>query len=735
MTSRTFMVVDDDAQFRALVAGLLVERGHRVIEAGSGRAATQTLTTERPDMILVDGLLPDGDGMTWIGARRKAGDKTPIAFVSAFWKDLRTFQTLTRDLGVALVLQKPITVGTFAQQVEAAVHGGGATKAVSDATTLRPAADGVTLRPVPVAADGVTLRPVPVAADDATTLRPTPRLAGRPPPPPPAAMRPRVVEPSPVPSPSAIESLFAAATADYRLALPDRIAGLRRLFGAVVDGEHGALPSARAEAHKLAGTAGSYGFGAVGEAARVLERLAARCIEGGRVGTYEWAKALGNLGTDDQPSSQGDAMLATPRRGGYRVLVVDDDPQFLDLCAAMGKARALEVLTARTTADALDLAHSVKLDAAIVDLRLAEGAEVSLGLACSLRALPGQESLPIAFVSAHGGLENRIAATQAGASLYLSKPIDGEMLSTAVHQMTAAARSARPRALVVDDDPAFIAVATATLADAGIDVTGLADAGSILEKLEEVRPDVLLLDVNMPGFSGFDVCRSIRATPAWQDLIILFVTTDPSSTSRIDGFQAGGDDFLSKPVVRAELLARVKVRVERNRLMRERLEQDALTGLPLRRTFLERLSARLAEGRRHQRGLSLALLDVDHFKHVNDRHGHQAGDRVLATLGGLLARRFRAEDLRARWGGEEFALAFFEEDSATVGRMLERTLEELQAIEFRSDHGEAFHVSFSAGVAAWPEEADGIQALVGRADRRLYEAKAAGRMRVKWGGQ
>jgi diguanylate cyclase (GGDEF)-like protein len=676
----TILVVDDDPEFRALSSRLLGLRGHRVLEAGNGRVAGELLARERPDLLIVDGLLPDGDGLSWLAARRAAGDRTPTVFVSSFWKDLASFRRLTGELGVALILHKPIEPQSFAQQLEE------------------------------------TLDNLP-AASGALVLRPRPREAR------PAA---REVVPG-------AEVLLQGLVDEYRQALPGKVDALAARFVAVKDGRAELLGEARDAAHRLAGTAGSYGLPAVSQAASLLEGLAVRRLAGATVRPQEWAAAL------DQLAAVVELGLARPpelpgarRRAGSRVLLVDDDPAFRTLAVSLGRQRAIEIVEAEDGEGALASVAAGGIDAVLIDLRLGEGSEAALALARAVRALPGQATLPLAFVSAHGALADRIAAVHVGASLYLSKPIDADGLSTAVLRLTHDKRAARPRALLVDDDPDFLRLASGVLAEAGLDVHTLGQPERILESLDEVRPDVLILDVNMPGVSGLDVCRTIRAMPRWQDLVVLFVTARDEASACLDGYQAGADDYVRKPVVGEELLTRVNARLQRTLLMRERLERDALTGLPLRRTFLDALSARASESERRKRKISVALLDVDHFKQVNDRHGHGAGDRVLAALGSLLARRFRAEDLRGRWGGEEFVLAFFEEEQASVARILERVLEELRTTEFVGDHGERFHVTFSAGVASLPDESHDVQSLIAAADRRLYAAKSTGRNRIAW---
>src|SRR5262249_26469511 len=158
--------------------------------------------------------------------------------------------------------------------------------------------------------------------------------------------------------------------------------------------------------------------------------------------------------------------------------------------------------------------------------------------------------------------------------------------------------------------------------------------------------------------------------------------------SRVAAFDAGADDYLGKPLVAEELLARVHVRLERRRLLREMTERDQLTRCLSRRALLDALASRLSESRRHARGVSLALLDADRFKSVNAAYGLLVGHHVLAALGRLLGARFRLEDLRGRWGGEEFVVVLPGESAATTAAVLSRLLDEFRAFPFRSERGD-----------------------------------------------
>jgi diguanylate cyclase (GGDEF)-like protein len=166
------------------------------------------------------------------------------------------------------------------------------------------------------------------------------------------------------------------------------------------------------------------------------------------------------------------------------------------------------------------------------------------------------------------------------------------------------------------------------------------------------------------------------------------------------------------------------------RLMEERAEKDAVTGVSLRRSFMSRFAAYVSDATRKNQPVSFVIIDIDRFKQVNDERGHLSGDRVLAGFGKLLTTRFRANDLRGRWGGDEFVLCFPNEPLETTAGIIERLLEELRKMSFEGDIGGKFGVTFTAGVASLPADGTTTHDLVRSADRRLLAAKKAGRNRV-----
>ena len=416
--------------------------------------------------------------------------------------------------------------------------------------------------------------------------------------------------------------------------------------------------------------------------------------------------------------------LAAPR-----VLVVDADPRVREQLQELGHERLLSVVAAASTDEALECARDGRIDAAIIDSTLGPAA---VAFARELRAIPGLERVPMAFLSERGDVARRVAAAHAGASLFLNKPVDAYGFGAAVEQMLAIGRDQNQRmcVLVVDDDVEFSACVAAVLEPHGITVRTAPDATRLVETLDDARPDLVLLDAMLPHVSGWDAIRIMRTMPEWRDVPILFLTGRTDLESRIQAFDAGADDYLAKPLVPEELLARVRVRLERRRLLRETTERDSLTRCLSRGALLDALASRLSEARRHARTLSVAMLDVDRFKRVNDSYGHVVGDHVLMALGRLLMARFRLEDIRGRWGGEEFVIGFPNASSATAAAVLSRVLDEFRNMPFHSERGEPFGVTFSAGISTFPRDGASVDALIRAADMRLYQAKRGGRAHV-----
>ncbi len=542
------------------------------------------------------------------------------------------------------------------------------------------------------------------------------------------------------------QNLFLVVKIKYARSLPAKVEELGRDISSsrAQPEEVEALETVRQVSHKLVGTAGSYGYEKFAMLMRTIEQFS---IEIGKteVGSEQipimWntieeslrmAMAEAERIAQEAAEMEASKPVDDSRPLGpvfARVLMVDEDEAFLDVVEHLGRQANVAVIKAPSDGAAMNAALMHQLDAAIVDVK-ADNPEKAFKLAIDLRSLPGYDTLPLAFISADAGIRPAVEAAHVGASLHLDKPLDATALEAAVRHLVAIRQGGRPKVMVVDDDPDFTAKIAFDLRNDNLLVRTVHDPLKLLEALQEFPPDVMLLDVMMPGMNGFEVCQMLRGMPRWRDLPIIFITAEIHIEARVKAFTSGGDDYLPKPVVTEELLARVRVRLEKSRLLKERSDKDTITGLLLRRAFVEQFNAMLADVERANSVMSICLMDVDHFKKVNDTYGHIAGDHVLAGFGGLLLRRFRVDDLRGRWGGEEFIIAFRRENKETMRAAINRVQEEFSKMVFESDDSRQFSVTFSGGVASYPDDGKTLHELLTVADKRLYDAKHAGRRRI-----
>jgi diguanylate cyclase (GGDEF)-like protein len=239
-----------------------------------------------------------------------------------------------------------------------------------------------------------------------------------------------------------------------------------------------------------------------------------------------------------------------------------------------------------------------------------------------------------------------------------------------------------------------------------------------------------VLDVDMPEVNGIELCQVVRQDPDWSGLPIVFLTARNDTQTRQEVFASGADDYVSKPIVEAELVTRILNRLERSRLMRYLAETDSLTGVANRRRSTQDLTKFLALAERQQKPFSFAILDVDHFKQVNDRYGHEMGDRLLHALGHLLKTSFRSEDTVGRWGGEEFVVGMYGATHFEAVTRLSALLATFREQPLLSADNEVVHVTFSAGVSSYPETEADLIGLYRAADTALRKAKTTGRNQV-----
>jgi diguanylate cyclase (GGDEF)-like protein len=335
---------------------------------------------------------------------------------------------------------------------------------------------------------------------------------------------------------------------------------------------------------------------------------------------------------------------------------------------------------------------------------------------------------PLLFVSTCDDWPTRLAAFRHGAAGFFTWPDDFPALLGSLDRLHDEKNPVPFRVLIVDDDSLVVGHCAAVLRGAGLEVATLTQPDDILDAMAEARPELLLLDLHLGACSGIEAAGVVRQAHGHDGIPIVFLSSERDLAVQLAALRVGGDDFLTKPISDEHLIAAVTIRASRFRALSTLMERDGLTGLLNQFHIRLRLEEMLALAIRRGSPLSFAVLDIDHFKSVNDRFGHPAGDRVLRSLARLLARGGRRSDIVGRYGGEEFAVILPDTRAADARRLLDGLRLRFGAIEH--DHaGMRFHVSFSGGVTD-TTECDQLGELIARADAALYRAKQGGRDRI-----
>ena len=334
-------------------------------------------------------------------------------------------------------------------------------------------------------------------------------------------------------------------------------------------------------------------------------------------------------------------------------------------------------------------------------------------------------------VAAATGLESRAAFARRGGRILLSADLPAGEIAEAVASMRERLHEETTHVLVVDDDPALLEQTTTLLRAHDLEVTTLDDVSRLWHALEARLPDVLLVDLEMSGSNGLELCQALRADRRWSQLPVLLLTARRDADSVRAVFAAGADDYLNKPLVEEELVQRIRNRLARVRLLRDLAERDALTGVANRRTATEQLARLEQMATRYRQPLTLALLEVDQLRQVNDSFGHEAGDEVLRRLGRRFQSEFTGEDVVGRWGGEEFVIGMYGMPAPLAVDRLRGLLDAWTGERFEDRSGRHFRTSFTVGLAELARDGDSIDEVQRAADRALARAKAAGGSRVE----
>ncbi|WP_161569149.1 diguanylate cyclase [Candidatus Oscillochloris fontis] len=538
-----------------------------------------------------------------------------------------------------------------------------------------------------------------------------------------------------------ISPQIAAIRMRYIQQLEDRAQAISALWQhGIADGlSSDQITSLYAQAHTLAGSAGSFNLPEVSEVATHLENLFAHLNATGVQNMPSEMQAMITVAitqlidvahqVGDLPIEVQDPLpIAIPVRKQEQtpVLIVEDD-------VVVGEHLALQLehfgYCAMVVQQLDDLEQAVRTHhpaAIILDIVFPEGDLAGPQRIATL--LDPTLSVPVVFVSQRNDFEARLWALRAGGRAYLTKPSDVDALVMVLDGLTGAFIPEPYRVLILDDSRLMSSLYAAMLEEAGMLTMVLNDPAEVMFALHEFQPDLLLLDMYMPICTGPEVAAIIRQQTEFVSLPIVFLSGEQDRDHQLAALDQGGDDFLTKPITAPQLVSAVTSRARRGRAMRAQLTRDGLTGLFTHASIKEQLVREIMRAQRYEQILSVAMIDIDHFKQINDHYGHAAGDRVLKGLARLLHQRLRMSDTIGRYGGEEFLLIFPQTDGPTALRVLDDARARFAMIGHQFGKKEVT-ITFSGGIAAL-RRGDDPRTLLAIADDALYTAKRAGRNQI-----
>lgn len=336
-------------------------------------------------------------------------------------------------------------------------------------------------------------------------------------------------------------------------------------------------------------------------------------------------------------------------------------------------------------------------------------------------------TLPIIAIADNNELKTQIESVRIGCRFYFIKPLDITLLTEKLNQIFNAVEDPY-RVLIVEDSVKVADYIAIILQEAGMHTAVITDPYEINNALVSFKPELILMDLYIPKISGLELAAILRLQPTYESIPIVFLSSEYDKTKQLEAMSLGGDDFITKPVSPEYLVWSVRNRAERYRGLRNLMLKDSLTGLFTFTSLLNQLEVELLRASRDETPFSFAMLDLDHFKNVNDTYGHLVGNQVLKSFSLFLQQRLRRTDIIGRYGGEEFALLLPNTTKQNAINQCEKLRKNFAQMIHCADHAK-FTVTFSAGVASYPPYASSKE-IITAADCALYTAKNQGRNRV-----
>ncbi|TYC57049.1 diguanylate cyclase [Marinobacter sp. BW6] len=502
--------------------------------------------------------------------------------------------------------------------------------------------------------------------------------------------------------------------------------------------------------HRLAGSAGTFGLPKLGQEARLLEKkLKSQAEQLGDTPEVhrqsievpeDFADGIDTLAelvevkaeSSGNPAAKQTTLVAENRIDGshgmqVRILLIDADASGAvgSLSAELARYGFICQFVDERDEKALKTAVSKSGSAASVLCRDSILPTI-MPLVISQRGEGSRRRLPVVAIGDDDTFDNNYLVAKAGASAFFSAPINVPELAERIESLAIERSSGvNGRVLIVEDDIELAEHYCLVLRSAGIEAEPLTRPDRLMAELSAFQPDIVLMDVQIGAYSGVNLARLIRFESRWLSLPIIYLSSEDDRDNQLEALSQGADEFLVKPVSDDYLVRSVRIRCYRARQLSDLMNRDSLTGLLKHSLIKQELEKELARCRRFGHASSVVMIDLDHFKQVNDTWGHRQGDIVIRALANLLRNRLRETDIIGRYGGEEFAVVLPDCSVQAAMAVIKGIGESFSELAF-SVGDSAFHVTLSAGVSEINDFVNGDDALEA-ADQALYHRKREGR--------
>lgn len=519
---------------------------------------------------------------------------------------------------------------------------------------------------------------------------------------------------------AALQGAIAKLWTQFREPILARMTVLKQAIDALESGtlDDDLRLDAERQAHKLVGSLGMFGLPAGSDLARQLELAFQNPLPNqDGIPLRTLFTALADLLPSDSPAVEPDPPLilpVTPREipteRSPHVLIIDPDTTYLEAVQTEAQQWPLEVeyLTTREAAiAAIEQWQTPPFpghlpDMVVLELDFPQAKTAGLVILEHLRTL---QRPPIVLVlTAHNTFHNRVSVARLGVTGFVVKPIAPVQLMGIITQHLQQQTASEATILAVDDDAILLDGLITMLTPWRIDVQTLNDSRNFWETLQQVSPDLLILDVDMPYINGLELCKVVRNDPDWSQLPIVFLSASRDRTTLQQMYQFGADDYISKPVTEPELVTRIFNRLERSRLLRDLTEKDPLTGVANRyrseRDFQRFFRCATLE---HQT-IGFVTLTIQDLQQINYEYGHDVGDRILQRFGQLLKHACSPEDIVARWSGGEFIIGLYGITRPAGARAVQDFMDLFSHEVFLLEGQLALPVSVTADLALYPDD-------------------------------